>query len=46
MSIFSVAHPSGAELTQLTGIAAILRFPAPEILELEEEVEGEEDSSS
>jgi len=44
--IFSVAHPSGAELTQLTGIAAILRFPAPEILELEEEVEGEEDSSS
>jgi len=44
--VFSVAHPSGAELTQLTGIAAILRFPCPDIIELEEEVEADSDDSS
>jgi protein pelota len=29
--IFSGAHTSGEQLNQLSGIAAILRFPLPEI---------------
>eukprot|EP00899_Mesostigma_viride_P023423 jgi/Mesvir1/4265/Mv22226-RA.1 len=33
--IFSSAHPSGEQLQQLTGIAAILRFPLPELEDAE-----------
>lgn len=29
--VFSSLHVSGEQLTQLTGVAAILRFPCPEI---------------
>ncbi|KAH6563230.1 hypothetical protein BASA50_006713 [Batrachochytrium salamandrivorans] len=38
--IFSSLHPSGEQLTQLTGVAAILHFSLPE---LEEEAELEEE---
>lgn len=40
VKIFSSMHVSGEQLDQLTGIAAILRFPMPE---LEEDSEEEED---
>ncbi|KAK1310397.1 hypothetical protein QJS10_CPA08g00258 [Acorus calamus] len=33
--IFSSMHVSGEQLAQLTGIAAILRFPLPELDDLE-----------
>ncbi|KAM3338773.1 protein PELOTA 1 isoform X1 [Capsicum galapagoense] len=33
--IFSSMHVSGEQLTQLTGIAAILRFPLPELEDIE-----------
>lgn len=36
--IFSSIHESGKQLDQLTGVAAILNFPLPEI-----ESEGEEE---
>lgn len=36
--IFSSLHTSGEQLTQLTGIAALLHFPMPD---LEEEVEAQ-----
>ena len=29
--IFSGAHVAGEQLTQLTGVAAILRFPLPDL---------------
>ena len=35
IEIFSSLHVSGEQLKQITGIAAILRFPLPEILDLE-----------
>ena len=38
VKIFSSMHVSGESLGQLSGIAAILRFPMPEIEEEEEEV--------
>lgn len=44
--IFSAMHPSGEQLSQLTGIAAILRFPVPDILEMTFSDDDEEDSSS
>lgn len=40
--IFSSLHPSGEQLLQLGGIAAILRFPLPELEELEEEEQQEQ----
>lgn len=40
--IFSSMHVSGEQLDQLTGIAAILRFPMPEL----EESDAEDDSDS
>lgn len=44
IQIFSSLHVSGEQLKQITGIAAILRFPMPEILELDmSEEEDEED---
>jgi len=39
VKIFSTMHISGEQLSQLTGIAAILRFPIPEIALEEEEIE-------
>ena len=41
VKIFSSLHVSGEQLEQITGIAAILRFPMPE---LEDESDGESDS--
>jgi len=38
--LFSSAHVSGEQLSQLSGIAAILRFPLPEIEDLIEEEEN------
>ena len=35
--IFSSLHPSGEQLLQLGGIAAILRFPLPDLEDLEDE---------
>ena len=37
--IFSAMHVSGEQLNQLTGIAAILRFPLPDIEDQELEAE-------
>lgn len=42
--IFSSMHVSGEQLDQLTGIAAILRFPMPELED--SDAEGETDSDS
>lgn len=33
--IFSSMHASGEQLAQLTGVAAILRFPLPELEDIE-----------
>ena len=33
--IFSAMHLSGEQLNQLSGIAAILRFPLPELEDME-----------
>eukprot|EP00486_Rosalina_sp_Unknown_P014467 CAMPEP_0201594152 /NCGR_PEP_ID=MMETSP0190_2-20130828/191553_1 /ASSEMBLY_ACC=CAM_ASM_000263 /TAXON_ID=37353 /ORGANISM="Rosalina sp." /LENGTH=143 /DNA_ID=CAMNT_0048053645 /DNA_START=759 /DNA_END=1187 /DNA_ORIENTATION=- len=49
IQIFSSLHVSGEQLKQITGIAAILRFPLPEILDLDmsaDEEENDEDESS
>lgn len=35
--VFSSMHPSGEQLNQLTGVAAILNFPLPDIEDIEEE---------
>ncbi|XP_076549213.1 pelota mRNA surveillance and ribosome rescue factor [Osmia lignaria lignaria] len=43
VKIFSSLHVSGEQLDQITGIAAILRFPMPE---LEDESDGESDVES
>ena len=40
MLVFSSLHTSGEQLTQLTGIAAILHFGLPD---LEREIEEEEE---
>lgn len=37
--IFSSMHISGEQLEQLTGIAAILRFPMPELEDEDSETE-------
>lgn len=41
--IFSSLHVSGEQLSQLTGVAAILRFPVPELSDQEEDSSSEED---
>ncbi|KAI5698118.1 hypothetical protein M8J76_015893 [Diaphorina citri] len=41
--IFSSMHVSGEQLGQLTGVAAILRFPMPELEDLSENEEEEEE---
>jgi len=43
LQIFSSLHVSGEQLTQITGIAAILRFPMPELLELDDSDDDEDD---
>ena len=43
--IFSTLHVSGVQLQQVSGIAAVLRYPLPDLAELEEEAEREEESS-
>ncbi|KXJ82084.1 hypothetical protein RP20_CCG015627 [Aedes albopictus] len=37
VKIFSSMHVSGEQLAQLTGVAAILRFPMPELEDSEDE---------
>ena len=37
--VFSGAHVSGEQLNQLTGVAAVLRFPLPELEDMEFEAE-------
>lgn len=41
--IFSSLHVSGEQLGQLTGVAAILRFPVAELSDQEDESSSEED---
>jgi len=41
VKIFSSLHVSGEQLAQLTGVAAILRFPMPDIEDIEEESDDE-----
>uniref|UniRef100_A0A7N8X272 Protein pelota homolog n=1 Tax=Mastacembelus armatus TaxID=205130 RepID=A0A7N8X272_9TELE len=41
--IFSSLHVSGEQLTQLSGVAAILRFPIADLSEAEEDSSSEED---
>ena len=33
--VFSAAHVSGEQLNQLSGVAAVLRFPLPELEDAE-----------
>lgn len=40
--VFSRMHPSGEQLALMTGVAAILRFPMPDLIDLADE----DDSSS
>lgn len=41
--VFSSMHVSGEQLTQLTGVAAILRFPMSELEDLSEDEEDDKD---
>lgn len=41
--IFSSLHVSGEQLSQLTGVAAILRFPVPELSDQEDDSSSEDD---
>uniref|UniRef100_A0A674NGT6 Pelota mRNA surveillance and ribosome rescue factor n=1 Tax=Takifugu rubripes TaxID=31033 RepID=A0A674NGT6_TAKRU len=41
--IFSSLHVSGEQLTQLSGVAAILRFPIPDLSEPEDLSSSDED---
>lgn len=41
--VFSSLHVSGEQLGQLSGVAAILRFPMPDIADDEDSAESEED---
>jgi protein pelota len=40
VSIFSGMHTSGEQLNQLTGIAAVLRFPLPDLEDQEFDAEA------
>jgi protein pelota len=44
--IFSSLHVSGTQLQQVSGVAAILRFPLPELDQLEEEAEPSDSDDS
>jgi hypothetical protein len=46
VKIFSSLHVSGEQLMQLTGIAAILRFPMPELEDIESSDESDDDEKS
>merc|ERR1712129_408875 len=46
IQIFSSLHVSGEQLKQITGVAAILRFPMPEILEIDMSDDDESNSDS
>lgn len=43
VKIFSSMHVSGEQLAQLTGVAAILRFPMPELEDSEDEHDSDSD---
>ncbi|XP_063701569.1 protein pelota [Culicoides brevitarsis] len=43
VKVFSSMHVSGEQLAQLTGVAAILRFPMPELEDSEDEDDSDED---
>ena len=43
--VFSTLHVSGVQLQQVSGIAAILRYPLPDLAELEDEAEREQEDS-
>lgn len=43
VKVFSSLHVSGEQLSQLTGVAAILRFPVPELSDQEDDSSSEED---
>lgn len=45
VKIFSSMHISGEQLAQLTGVAAILRFPMPELEDSDDEEEYDTDES-
>lgn len=45
VKIFSSLHVSGEQLLQLTGIAAILRFPMPDLEDIVSDSEEDEDSA-
>ena len=45
VKIFSSLHVSGEQLLQLTGIAAILRFPMPDLEDIVSDSEDDEDSA-
>lgn len=44
--LFSSLHSSGKQLSELTGIAAILRFPVPDIIDEDEEEDSDSETSS
>merc|ERR1712157_91319 len=46
IQIFSSLHVSGEQLKQITGVAAILRFPMPELLEIDMSDDGSNNSDS
>ena len=39
--VFSAAHASGEQLGRVTGVAALLRFPLPELEDMEVGPDGE-----
>jgi protein pelota len=43
--IFSSLHVSGTQLQQVSGVAAILRFPLPDLADLEEDGDDDDDDS-
>ena len=43
VKIFSSLHVSGEQLDQMTGVAAILRFPMPEIEEEDHDLDSDDD---
>jgi protein pelota len=42
--IFSSSHVSGEQLAQLSGVAALLRFPLPDMNSFDEEVDSEDEA--
>jgi protein pelota len=46
VAIFSTQHVSGAQLRDMSGVAAVLRFPMPQINEIEDADESDGDDAS